>query len=150
MHFNYESIKLRFETSIPHLTRAEDLVKLPNEKFEKDVNVQIQCEHLFEILTQAVYSIYEHIIAGLNLKTQNSDFLRLNILSKEIIITKELEKNILDLLKMRNFVIFTRIHPHKSQHEELDYNDLRISLKLLIKHFKTFQRQVLEYFQSVN
>ena len=120
-------IREKFLQSKKYWPILKDIIKKDSTILEKDIELQLKAERIFEILSQLLLDICTHIIANSNEPPPQTYAECMKRLSSMKIITPEIAEKASSMVKMRNIVVH--------QYGNLDYSLLFEGLYQLHEDF---------------
>ncbi len=133
-------IREKFLSSKKYWTKLEELISKTSKDLEKDIDLQLQAERIFEILSQILLDICTHIIAHVKEPPPQTYSDCMKKLGDLHIITPETAEKVISLVKTRNFVVH--------QHGNIDYYLLFEGLSELHNDFPQFQKEMFAWINS--
>jgi len=120
---------------------GEPYLDYPKNEFITRLDLQLQAERLFEVLSQIILDVCTHIIANSNIQAPKSYSECITKLSELNIIPKEKVSTFSSLIKMRHLVVH--------QYSDISYNTLYDALNSLIHDFKDYQTLILSWLDEI-
>jgi len=133
-------IREKLLSSKKYWSKLKEIISKTSEDLEKDLDLQLKAERLFEILSQILLDICTHIIARTNEpppKTYSDCMKKLGELG---IISQLTAEKITLLVKMRNFIVH--------QYSKINYQFLFKGLCDLNNDFPQFQEEILKWIET--
>ncbi len=104
------------------------------------LDLQLQAERLFEVLSQIILDVCTHIVAHSNIQAPQSYIECINRLSELGILPQEKISTFSSLIKMRNLIVH--------QYGDIDHGILFNALKMLLEDFKEYQTIILTWLKE--
>lgn len=118
----------------------EEIISKTSEDLEKDVDLQLKAERIFEILSQILLDICTHIIAHTQEPPPQTYAECMKKLGNLGIITPQTAEKATSMVKMRNIVVH--------QYGNINYHLLFNGLCELHEDFSQFQKEILVWIDS--
>ena len=133
-------LREKFLSSKKYWSKLEDIISKTSEDLDKDLDLQLMAERIFEILSQIILDICTHIIAHLNESPPQTYAECMKKLGNLGIISPRTADKATSLVKMRNIVVH--------QYGKINYHLLFEGLGELHNDFPQFQGEVLAWIDS--
>ena len=130
-------IREKLLSSKKYWSKLKEIISKTPEDLEKDLDLQLKAERIFEILSQILLDICTHIIARTNEPPPKTYSDCMKKLGEFGIITPRTAEKITQLVKMRNFIVH--------QYGKINYQFLFKGLCDLNEDFPQFQEEILKW-----
>jgi len=137
---NSSWLREKFLSSKKYWSKLEDLISKTSDELDKDLDLQLVAERIFEILSQIILDICTHIIAHLKESPPQTYADCMKKLGDLGIISPQTAEKATSLVKMRNIVVH--------QYGKINYQLLFEGLHELHQEFPQFQKEVLRWIDS--
>jgi uncharacterized protein YutE (UPF0331/DUF86 family) len=141
MNINFGRIREKFLQSKKYWIKLNTIIAKSPEEVEKDLDLQLISERIFEILSQIVLDICTHIISQSEESAPQNYSDCIKKLGKIGIIEQETSVKLISLIKMRNIVVH--------QYGDIDYNLLLQGLKDLHHDYIQFENEILSWINTI-
>ena len=133
-------IKEKFNFGKKYFEVAERMTSFLKEEFMERLDLQLQAERLFEVLSQIILDVCTHIVAHSNVQAPQSYSECMKRLSELDILPQEKVSTFSSLIKMRNLIVH--------QYGDINYDILFNALRDLLKDFKEYQTIILTWLEE--
>jgi len=133
-------LREKFLSNKKYWSKLEDIISKTSDELDKDLDLQLVSERIFEILSQIVLVICTHIIAHLKESPPQTYADCMKKLGDLGIISPQTAEKATSLVKMRNIVVH--------QYGKINYKLLFEGLHELHQNFPQFQKEVLRWIDS--
>ncbi|MFQ5819483.1 MAG: DUF86 domain-containing protein [Candidatus Heimdallarchaeota archaeon] len=133
-------IKDKFNFGKKYLEAVNRIISFSKEEFMERLDLQLQAERLFEVLSQIILDVCTHIVAHSNVQAPQSYIDCMNRLSELGILPQEKISTFSSLIKMRNLIVH--------QYGDIDHSILFNALKILLEDFKEYQTFILTWLEE--
>lgn len=140
MNIDFNRIREKFLSIKKYWNKLSSLIAKNSEEIERDLDIQLISERIFEILSQTLLDICTHIIAQSeeNAPQNYSDCMKK--LGKIGVIKQETSEKLVSLIKVRNIIVH--------QYGDIDYKLLYEGLHEIYKDFPQFESEVLDWIKK--
>ena len=133
-------LREKFLFSKKYWSKLEEIISKSSDDLDRDLDLQLMAERIFEILSQIILDICTHIIAHLKESPPQTYADCMKKLGNLGILSSQTAEKATSLAKMRNIVVH--------QYGKINYKLLFEGLRELHQDFPQLQNEVLTWIES--
>lgn len=132
----------KFNSIKPFLPVLRDIRQTEFKNLEDSVELQLQAERIFEIVSQMILDVCTHITAHMEFKPTNSYSDCISRLRENNILTKDLAQIIIQMVKMRNLIVH--------QYAKINYHILYNAIQTIEDDVEKYKDQILSWINTLD